>query len=239
MTYQRLVVELSHGDGDALRDAAEFARLLGIDLHGLFVEDESLFGLAGLPFAREFRPAGNGWTPLNPDRIEADLRHAAEAMRHRMTAIVRDMGVPNAFEVMRGDPAAVIAEQISGSDIIVIAEPAARIGLAFDRMLQAAAAAAGAVLLMPARRRRMRGPVVAIARDGNDPALSTAAAIAQASDEALHVYPDKDLPDALSGEQERIVVMTRDHNAAAAMDMAVARGVPVLLVEPAMEDGHG
>ena len=239
MTYQRLVVELSHGGGAALRDAAEFARLLGVDLHGLFIEDESLFGLAGLPFAREFRLAGDGWAPLDTDRIESDLRHAAEAMRSRMTAIVRDMGVSNAFEVMRGDPAIVVAERTTGSDIIVIAEPAARIGPAFDRLLQAATAAAGAVLLMPARRRRTRGPVVAIVRGSSDPALATAKAIAQAAHEKLHILTDQGLPETLSGEHERLVVMTRDHNAAAAMELAATRGVPVLLVEPVMEDGHG
>ena len=62
--YRKVIVGLCHGAADAatMRTAAEFAQLLGLDLHCLFIEDEALLALAELPFAREIRLPTHTWS---------------------------------------------------------------------------------------------------------------------------------------------------------------------------------
>ena len=48
-------------DRDTLRAAAEFARLLQLEMLGVFIEDRALLGLGALPFARELRLPGHDW----------------------------------------------------------------------------------------------------------------------------------------------------------------------------------
>lgn len=58
--FKRIVVGMHHGapDDDTLRAVAELAELMHMPLLGLYAEDPGLLDLAGLPFAREFRPLG-------------------------------------------------------------------------------------------------------------------------------------------------------------------------------------
>ena len=68
--FTRIVVGLHHGPAQdaAVGLAADLAELLRLDLFGLFITDESVLSLASLPFAREFRPSGGGWQPIDVER---------------------------------------------------------------------------------------------------------------------------------------------------------------------------
>ena len=61
---RRVIVGLCYGapDAETMRTAAEFAHLLSLNLHCLFIEDEALFALAELPFAREIRLPTHTWS---------------------------------------------------------------------------------------------------------------------------------------------------------------------------------
>ena len=211
-SWRRLIVELDAGtDPGALRAAAGFARLLGLHLHGVFVEDEAVLTLAELPFAREIRLPTHEWTPLASDRLAEELRHAADQVRQAMQQIVVALDVPNAFEVLRGDPVACIAGLCSTTDIVVVARRAAsgtRIG--GGRLPDAVHAMAASVLLLPGGLEERTGPVVAVLRDAADPALDVAARIAvEAGSELLILLPN--------GSKA---------SATAAIDRAVGIGVP-------------
>ena len=213
---RRLILDLGQGAADplALQMAAELAGWLGVDLHGLFIEDEALLALADLPFARELRLPTHEWSPLDAAGITAELRHAAEDARRMLTGILATNRVAGGFEVRRGDPAACLAEITRAGDLVLLAlsgSVAARPPQDSARTRAAMArGAASALLVLPARPRRRRGPVVVVPEGAVDPALEIAARIAAATHEPLTVL----LRD--PGEK----------TAAAARDRAAAFGVP-------------
>ncbi len=196
--HRRLIVELCHGAADArtLRAVVEFASLLELDLHGLFIEDEALLGLAELPFARELRLPTHEWQPIEAGRIAGELRRAAEHARRLLHDVAAALGVPNAFEVRRGDPAETIAAIASGSDVIVIAEPAAprgRLAPGLSRVHAAAHGSAASLLLLPSGFTPRHGPVVALLTDADDPSLALAArAAANTGERLLLLVPEGD-----------------------------------------------
>ncbi len=188
--YRRVVLELYHGGADAetMRAAAEFARLLGLGLHCLFIEDEALLALAALPFARELRLPTHQWSPIDADTMAAELRQAAAEMRRLLDEIIGSVGVPGAFEVLRGDPAACIAAVCQAGDIVVVAQPGPPSVRTTHGIAQAHAAAHGSaasVLLLPAHFRPRRGPVVAVLADAADASLDAACGLATAAGEGL------------------------------------------------------
>lgn len=199
--YRRLILDLYHGAADAetLRAAAEFARLLGLDMHCLFIEDEAVLALAAFPFAREIRLPTHEWTPLNTDTLATELRQTAAQARRLMDEIIRSVGVASEFEVLSGDPAACIAAICEAGDIVVVAEPslpAARAAYGVTRLHEAAHASAAVVLLLPARMKSRRGPVVAVLTDAADASLDVACRIAVAAHEGVTIL----LPEAVRAE---------------------------------------
>jgi len=188
--YQRVLLDLCNAAADrgGIRVAAELARLLDLDLTGVFVEDTALFGLAEYPFARELRLPGHEWHKLDPGRIAAEVRAAAETARRLLDEHSAPLGIRSLFEVVRGDPSGSIAALSGTSDIVVLVEPAApseRLARAFPRAWQSALRSAAAVLLVPPRIARHHGPIAAVVTSAGDPALATAAAIAAAAGEQL------------------------------------------------------
>ena len=189
--FRRIVLGLpynrpSHG----MRLAAEMARLLQLDLFGLFVEDESLLGLAALPFVREFQLLGGGWRPLDIDRLSRDLEIAAKNAERAFTEAAKTLRTTCQFEVVRGSMAETIASISRAGDIVLIAEPVNAAESAtpqFFATLDAAFHSAAAVLLVPRRIARQSGAIVAIATDPDDPSIQAASAIAAAAKEELIV----------------------------------------------------
>ena len=175
----RLIVELCHGATDArtLRAVAEMAALLQLDLHGLFVEDEALLGLAELPFVRELRlPPTREWQPIEAGRIAAELQRSAADARCLLREIAGSLGVPEAFEVRRGDPAEVIAAVAMTTDVVAVAAPAAPVGrIAHGAARVQVAAHHATSSLLPAGLTPQHGPVAAVLTNAQDPALAMAA----------------------------------------------------------------
>jgi hypothetical protein len=188
--YRRVIVGLCHSEADAktMRTAAEFARLLGLDLHCLLIEDEALLALAELPFAREIRLPAHKWSPLTTDAVEADIRQITIQMRRQMDEIIRDFGVPTDFEVLRGDPAACITATCQASDIVVVSGhgpstvPATH---SLTRLRAGAHEAATSILLLPTRFQNRHGPVVALLNGTEDSALDMACRLAASAKEDL------------------------------------------------------
>lgn len=186
----RLIVELCHGGIDArtLRTVAECASLLELDLHGLFIEDEALLALAELPFVREIRLPTHEWQTVEAGRIAGELHRAAQDAQRLLRQVGETLGVPNAFEVRRGDPAETLAAFASGGDVIVIAEPVApggRLAPGVSRLHAAAHGSAASLLLLPGGFAPQHGPVVALLADADDPCLVPAARAAINTKERL------------------------------------------------------
>jgi hypothetical protein len=248
--FRRLVLELSHGAADpaTMRQAAGFARLLDAELHALFVEDETLLHASALPFAREISPLSLRWRKLAPDDLEADLKAEADLARRHLMEAARATGVHHHFEVRRGDLSLQVAEICVASDIVVVSSPHRMAGEATHgahRLRDTALASAASVLFLPPSAGRPHGPVVAVLSGAEDPSLAVARRIADQGKErllvlgtsgeaAIQVPPDAtpdDIVAALGDTRERLIVITRDGSEEGA-ELAVARGVPVLVVEP-------
>ena len=173
-------------DASAMRAAAEMARLLSLDLHALFVEDEALITMASLPFAREIRLTTQTWSKLSSEDIEAQMHVAALRAQRLVNEAAKAVGIASAFEIVRGDPAACIATVCRASDILVVAErgrPSLPAGAALPR--EAEETPARSILLLPERPAARRGSIVAVPADMRDPALDTACALAAATGEDL------------------------------------------------------
>ena len=253
--YRRLVLELALGpvDRSVIRFAAEFAHEMGLDLHGLYIEDESLHHLAAFPFAREIRLPTHEWRTLNAGSLSEELRHTAELAHQQLREVMEGFGMRDTFEIRRGRPDACVAGYCSASDIFVIVEPETRDPVrwpAVEALQQAAARSAASVLVLPHRLSHRHGFVSVVTEALNDPAVTIAARLAQAYRTRLLVITSDtgggdviDLPDdridihdvkaldpdtvlrALAHHRERLVIVA--HSAAGAIGMDGASRISI------------
>jgi nucleotide-binding universal stress UspA family protein len=86
----------------ALQAAAEVAALLGVDLHGIFVEDINLLHMCGLPFTCEVGSFTAGTRRLDNIGIERQLRALEATIRQAMERIGERLRIHWTFEVRRG-----------------------------------------------------------------------------------------------------------------------------------------
>ena len=190
-SFKRLIIGLSPGStGQTTGMAADLARLLQLEMLGLFLDDTNLRNLAAIPFAREFRPFGGGWRPMSADKIEHELDVAARNAERAFAQVAGRLAARHQFEVLRGPIGEALAAHSQTNDIIMIVEPVSagdRASQQFSWLTEAAFRSSAAVLLVPARIARNTGPVVAIATRPGDPSIRTAAGIASAAKEALVV----------------------------------------------------
>ena len=169
----RLVLGLHYSASDraTMELAAKLAQALGRDLFGLFLADESVLGLAGLPFAREFRPLGGGWQPLDAERLAGELDLVARTAGRLFAEAARTMGAAARFQVVKASAAQAIASTSQAGDVVLLAEPrsaAERVTHTFLSLVEAAFESAGRVMFIPRRIARERGPIVVIAHSPSD-----------------------------------------------------------------------
>ncbi|MGE0258627.1 MAG: hypothetical protein AB7T18_07720 [Alphaproteobacteria bacterium] len=100
---ERLVVTLDAASESrtAIDTAVRLAARTGAALHALFVEDEDLLSLAGLPFARQVT-IGGGAERLTSETVALQLRAAAERTRRELIGAARHHQVAWTFEIVRG-----------------------------------------------------------------------------------------------------------------------------------------
>jgi hypothetical protein len=106
----------------AIDTGARLAARWRVPLHGVFIEDEELIGLAGLPFARQVTLA-TGLEPLTKDHIEDHFRAFAERLQRELAAAAARHGVEWSSEVVRGPLA---AAALGGEHDFVVAGAATR-----------------------------------------------------------------------------------------------------------------
>jgi nucleotide-binding universal stress UspA family protein len=104
-TIERVVVALDAVSENraAIEAAARLAARWKAPLHGVFVKDDDLLRLAGLPFARQVS-LGTGVETVTVPQAERQLRVFAERARREVTAAARRHGVEASFEIVRGTP---------------------------------------------------------------------------------------------------------------------------------------
>ena len=126
--------------------------MLGLALHGVFLEDEALTELAELPFIREFRLATGAWQRLDRRRLAEEQRAAAAEARRLLDEAAARAGRRAAVRDHRRRSGTVHRRYSQAGDIIVVAQPrlpAERLVHATARWLEAAHACAASVMLVP------------------------------------------------------------------------------------------
>jgi len=189
--FRRILLDLPGRAADAgtIRAVAELAGALDAELNAMFVEDEDLLALAGLPFVRELRLPEHAWHPMVPDRIAQDMRQAVAQARRMLADAAAAAGIHSRLEVLRGEA----SRRPVGNDpddIVVVCEPARsgeRTLGTFARRRHAAYHSVAAVMFMPPGGAPARGAVAALVGSADDPALATAARVALRLDASLVV----------------------------------------------------
>jgi hypothetical protein len=194
---ERVVVTLDAASENrmAIDTAVRLAARTGAPLHGLFIEDQDLLCLAGLPFACQVT-IGRGAEKLSSRDIALQLRAEAERARRELISAARRHRIECTFEIVRGeivqDASGRLTAGVSEHDLVVaggLARPVAghfRIGPRW-RPLQRIMAGP---LLLARTLWTAPGPVVTLLRDRDAAAarlFDTAARIAAATDSALAV----------------------------------------------------
>jgi hypothetical protein len=116
---ERIVVPLDAASetATAIDTSVRLAARWHVPVHGVFIEDEELIGLASLPFARQVT-LGAGAEPLTKGQVEDHFRAAAERVRRELAAAAERHDVTWSFEVTRGPLA---ADMLAGKHDLVVA----------------------------------------------------------------------------------------------------------------------
>lgn len=192
----RLLLDFCHlvPDAEAIGTAAELARLLRCDLFGIYVEDEAVQRLAGLPFARELRLPSQAWSPLEPMLIEAEFRQVAAGLQAMLRRHAARHDVRSEFQAVRGNPAGHVAGVSVAADVMLLKTPreaSARALGNFAAAWRAAMEAPAAALLLPPRMTRRRGPVaVVLDADAATRARAAAALASEAGEDLVALVHD-------------------------------------------------
>jgi nucleotide-binding universal stress UspA family protein len=192
--FRRVLVALdsSAASGAALETAAGIAAAQACELIGLFVEDQDLLHLAGLPFAREIQITKAMSRAFGPEELLRDLRvqaGLARAATARQGALHR---ISWSFQVAQGRSEEAVLFAAARGDIIAMGRgfgPLAQVGNLSRRVRRVAARAPGPLLLVGESPLKGSGPVL-LPYDASPAAeisLEIAAGLALARGEPLEI----------------------------------------------------
>jgi len=175
----------------AVDAASVLAEVINVDLFGLFVEEDAMINLAGLPFARAVDLGGGEVKPLTPQLIEQTFARNAETCRKAIEAGAGSSRVSWTFKTSRGQVSGEIESAVEIGDLLVLAGECR--GLASTDLLRemrsVPAGTRGMVIVTERCATRTKGPVVAI--DDGDAigadTVSLAAGLAASTDNKLVV----------------------------------------------------
>lgn len=194
----------------ALDAAADMAAALEAELLGLFVEDENLLHLAGLPFAQEVRPPWAASRQISSDRMEEDLRLQAAQARRALQAAAERVQARWSFRTVRGQVTPAVLAAALDADLVAmgrISHPVSKRHRLGSTARAAAASIRRSVLLMR-QGGDLRYPVL-VTFDGSPAAwqaLLAAARLASVSGDDLSVLLLAQDPDQVSTLRDEVRV---------------------------------
>lgn len=157
-----LQVSASGTNPVALQAALRVARALERDFESIFVEDDGLFSLAGMPFAREISASGGRSRPLNQEQVARQMRAASSAAHREIERTAREADMTSRFAVVRDEPEHAIRQASSKASILVLGEPVTPAGhRELDTVMSCLAGVMGC-LMVGSGARRSKGRVVAV-----------------------------------------------------------------------------
>lgn len=197
----------------ALEAAADLAAALESELLGLFVEDENLLHLAGLPFAREVRAPSARSRQMSSDRMEQDLRLQAAQARRALQAAADRAEVRWSFRTVRGQVTPALLAAALEADLVAmgrVSHPVSKRNRLGSTARATTAGAQRSVLLMQ-QGSNLSYPVL-VTFDGSPAAwqaLLAAARLARASGDELSVLLLSDTPETVNGLKDEVSAWLR------------------------------
>jgi hypothetical protein len=104
---------------------ATIASLLQAEIEGLFVEDDTLFRLTGLPFLRELRLDSRNETRLDPARLAREWRAIAKQAREALEESATRAGLTWSFRVWRGEYDSDLTHLATDSEMLLMSSQSA------------------------------------------------------------------------------------------------------------------
>lgn len=185
----RVVLRMRGGAANPIvvKAAMRLARAFQGELHGLFVEDEDLLSLAGMPFAREISFTGRRSRPLSTKIVREEMRAASEAMAREFERLARAAHVPAHFEISSEGATEALRAAMKESGILAIGEPLALAGGSVLRGMMSEFSGFAGLVLAGSEARRAEGAVVAVIDADCDVALmvDTAEMLAKSGSEEV------------------------------------------------------
>ncbi|MES9839051.1 MAG: hypothetical protein ABW134_00730 [Candidatus Thiodiazotropha endolucinida] len=96
------------------------ASLLQAELEGVFVEDDALFRITGLPFLRELRIDSRNEARLDPARLIQEWRAIAKHAREDLEESARRAGLNWSFRVWRGEYDSDLQQLATDSEMLLM-----------------------------------------------------------------------------------------------------------------------
>lgn len=137
---QRIVVALDASPHSyaALEAAARLSRLIGAELHGLFIEDHTLHQIGAFPFSAEVGAYSATARALTQRCIPRELHVLQEAVQRRMQRVATQMQVSWRFEVIQGGVTNELINAAAGAAILSMGRSgwskSARLGSTAERI---------------------------------------------------------------------------------------------------------
>jgi hypothetical protein len=193
--FGRIVVELgSHSAGSAagiIDLATDLARALNIEITALFVEEEQLFDLVGLPIGAAVHPGAREGV-ARPDHvlIQETLARQARLCHLALARKAKESDLRWSFESRRGDPLNLVQAIAGPGDLVILSGSIASVTMRSGVVAaQQALAKAAAVIVAFPHRPQPRGTIVVIDQHGLAAGLEElAAGLASSLREKLSVF---------------------------------------------------
>lgn len=99
---------------------ATIASLLQAEIEGVFIEDDALFRLTGLPFLRELRWGSRDEARLDPIRLAQEWRAMAKQTRKALEELAEGSGLSWSFRVWRGEYDSDLEQLATDSEMLLM-----------------------------------------------------------------------------------------------------------------------
>ncbi len=120
--YHRLLIGFNHHMEcrSVLNFAAQVAQVAGVELAGVFVEDQELLDLARLPFSTEILSSSHQTRNLDSVSMEGELRAIALQMHNALRKLAEHARRQYSFRTVRGHLLHTLIAQAGAGDLLLL-----------------------------------------------------------------------------------------------------------------------
>lgn len=211
-TAHRIVIgfKAAHDSDPSVQAATTLAAAIGAEVVGVYVREETMIDLAGLPFARAINAGTAQRVPLTQETMEQALRSGAVTCRRTLSVVAGKAQVKWSFNIKQGELTEQTEKALVSGDFLVLDCEGHELGMRFPiKVLRSMPRQASGVVIAARRRTfRSNGPIIAI-DDGDAAGRQTvvlAARLAKASGVSLELF----VLAQSDAEAERIALRARD-----------------------------